>query len=125
MTTKEYNEKALSNREIVELADAMGLGEFASMRIRGSEGLGDMRTYEFMNGDIYVFQTGRVRANVRIPRVSVDIEIATNSLEEAAAQARALGIADYVEKTPSRRATSRHAVRRITVRATAAGRINS
>lgn len=96
MTAKEWNEKALSDKAMVELAEAMGLGEFVALRLRSVEDLGEMRVYEFENGDVYSFAVGRVRANVRMPLASFDIEIACSSIETAIEQARALGVADYV-----------------------------
>lgn len=95
MTAKEYNEKVLSNREIVELADAMGLGEVATVSFKESKAAGPYRVYKFDNGVIYTFQSS-VRANVRLPRASVDIELASDTAEQAIEQARALNVAAYI-----------------------------
>lgn len=95
MTAKEYNEQVLGKTAIVELADAMGFGEVATVSFKDSKTAGPYRVYKFDNGVIYAFRSG-VRAEVRLPRASINIELASDTAEQVTAQARALGIADYV-----------------------------
>lgn len=87
-----FNQKALSNPNIIDLADAMGLGEFQSLGFRTMNGE-DWLDYAFERGTIALFSSSTIARYDNI----LHIAIQAPSIQEVLATAKALNIAQHVQ----------------------------